>query len=54
MYFENGFACRIRLRNIGLHEPSYGPVPVNWRGHPENWRGNDLFFYLEMNWPEML
>ena len=35
--FENGFACRIRLRNTGPCDQSYGPLPVKWRG-------NDLFF----------
>ena len=43
VYFENGFACRIKLKNTGAYEQSYGFVPVNWRGHPENWRGNDFF-----------
>ena len=44
--FENGFACRIRLRNTGPYELSYGPVSVNWRGHSENRRGNDLFLEI--------
>ena len=29
MYFENGFACRIRLRNTGPYEQPYGLAPVN-------------------------
>ena len=44
MYFENGLACRIRLRNT---EP-YGSVSINWGGHPENWRGNDLFSEINL------
>ena len=51
MYFENGFACQIKLRNTGQYEQSYGPVRVSWRGHPENWRSNDLF--LEINFAAM-
>ena len=55
MYFKNGFACRIRLTKAGPYEQSYGPEPVHWRGHPENWRGNDLFiFFLEINFAAML
>ena len=33
VYFENGFACQIRLRNTGPYEQSYGPVHVNWRSY---------------------
>ena len=29
VYFENEFACRIRLRNTGPYEQQYGPAPVN-------------------------
>ena len=29
VYFENGFACRIRLRNTGQYEQPYGSAPVN-------------------------
>ena len=36
VYFGNGFACRIRLKNSDLYEQSYG--------HPVNWRGNNFFF----------
>ena len=46
LHFENGFACRMRLRNTSSYELSYGPVSVNWRGHPENRRGNDLFLEI--------
>ena len=40
MYFENGFACRIRLSNAGSNEQSYGPVPENYREHPATYRRN--------------
>ena len=41
-----------KLRDTGPCEHSYGPVPVSRIGHPENWRGNDLF--LEINFAAML
>ena len=28
VYFENGFACRIRLRNTGSYKQPYAPIPV--------------------------
>ena len=34
VYFENGFACRIKWSNTGPYEQSYGPVPENQRGRP--------------------
>ena len=46
MYFENGFACRIKLRNIEPYEQFYGPVPVKWRGHNN--------FFLEINFAAMI
>ena len=30
----------------------HGPVPVNWRGHPEDWRSNA--FFLVTNFTAML
>ena len=31
VYFKNGFACQIRLRNTGLCGLPYGPAPVYQR-----------------------
>ena len=31
VYFENGFACRIRLKNTGSYEQPYRPAPVNYK-----------------------
>ena len=50
MYFENGFACRMRLRNTGPNEQQYGPAPVRYR------RNNLIFiyFFLEINFNAMI
>ena len=49
VYFEIGFACRIRLRNTGPYKQLYGPVPVNWKSYDLLF-GNQLRYHV-VKWP---
>ena len=58
-YFENEFACRIRLNNTGPNELSYEPAPVRYSSHLVTKRHNAFFFFFfgdqlhhrVVNWP---